>query len=145
MEIRKMNKLTAYAGVAVTAVLLSCATSGEKPQGTGGSGVRATLRPDQKVMVVSNGKAVFRRYTELSADARQQIDRAIAIAYEDLMKARAADPSGRLAVEPFQKELWCNAAIIDGALGVGCGISGYWCSVWIHPDQGVTASCGSVD
>lgn len=140
-----MNKLTACAGVAVTAVLLSCATAGEKTQGTGGSGVRATLRPDQKVMVVSNGKAVFRRYVELSADDQERLDRAIAIAYQDLARARAADPSGRLAVEPFQKEAWCNAAIIDGALGVGCGISGYWCSVWIHPEQGVTASCGSVD
>lgn len=140
-----MARLTTCARVAVTAVLLSCATSGEKVQGTGGSGVRAALRPDQKVMVVSNGKAVFRRYAELSAGDQQRLDRAIAIAYQDLMKARAADPSGRLAVEPFQEELWCNAAIIDGALGVGCGHSGYWCSVWIHPDQGVAASCGSVD
>jgi hypothetical protein len=138
-----MSKLTGCAGVAVAVVLLSCVTSGEKMQGTGGSGVRAALRPDQKVMVVSNGKAVFRRYAELSAGDQQRLDRAAAIVYQDLMRARAEDPSGRLAVEPFQEELWCNAGIVDGALGVGCGHAGYWCSVWIHPELGVTASCGS--
>lgn len=137
-----MNKLTTYIGAAASVLLLSCAATGGKKQGAGEGDGEVRVSPSQRVMVVTNGEAVFKRYSELSADYQHKIDRAITIAYQELMRARAADPSGSLATEPFQDQLWCKVDVIEGALGVGCGIFGYWCSVWIHPDKGVAANCG---
>ena len=104
-------------------------------------------RLDQRhtVMVVTDGKAAFRRYGDLGKDVQTRIDDAVDIVCRKLREARDADPTGDLAVEPFQEKLWCKVGVQEGAIGAGCGIFGYWCSVWVHPEKGVAANCGSIN
>lgn len=97
------------------------------------------------VMEVQNGKAEFRDYGELNPDTQKRIESALAMVHDNIRRTIDADPAGDFAIEPFGEKWWCKIDVIDGALGVGCGIGRYWCSVWIHPDHGVAANCGNVN
>lgn len=100
------------------------------------------LKPDQAVLLRSNGRESYQRLKDLSHEQQQDFNKLAEIAYKRLQVAIRRDTSASFAVPQEFSELSCGLYNDSSATTIECNHGLYYCYVSLSSEGDLSAGCG---